>query len=506
MFLYHFSINFFFKGLLITIHAMGKKQRVISRLKPAPYTLVDLSTTLKNPQISPATEINNGETTIQLYSTPDLPNNKRGFKYVPCRPNPYLDSILYSTTDLPPYYVHWSYFDRSPEMFVNENMTIVGTQNNDGWRSSRSNVGIREGTWYIEYKIINGIKDQAVTETENDRSNSRIQDNIELSRSVTPTQSSNNGNYNMNLSSHVRMGIARREASLEAPVGFDGYGYGIRDIDCEKIHLSRRSEITNDNSNNNKFKGLNNENLKIGDIIGLLIELPSMELQKKIARSMILEETLSDPKSVNEESSYNKTKRLQNSFIEKGIEREMIPIKYKGELFFEQYEYTNSKAMEHLLNPVTVFGEHAIPDKERFQPAKLPNSSITLYVNGEKIGKPFENLFAFLPPASEQRMARTGGSKVSHNKKQPDESFIIDHDDGELGYYPMVSCFRGGAVEINSSNNIWKTPPDLKESISKGEVKPYGELVKHKTVNEYVFDLVDNAVNTYLDKKELELL
>lgn len=465
---------------------MVKKQRVIPRLKPVPYTLRDLSTTLKQPQLSPATTINNGQSRkIQLYSTPDLPNNKRGFKYVPCRPNPFLDSSLYSTTDLPPYHVHWSYFDRSPEMYVDEKMTTVGTLDTNGWRSSRASVGIREGSWYIEYKIINGIDEKAREKTNNEYNSNDNDNNNETSRSVTPM-------HNMNLSSHVRLGIARREASLEAPVGFDGYGYGVRDINCEKIHLSRRSESFN-------------EDLKIGDVIGILVELPDMKTQRELAQSMIMQETLSDPKF--NEPSVNNTDNnniIENSFLEKGIERDMIPIKYKGELFFEQYEYTSSKAMEHLLNPVTVFGERAIPDKERFQPAKLPNSSMTLYVNGEKKGILFENLFAYLPPASEQRMARTGGSKVSH-KKQKDDAFIVDHDDGELGYYPMVSSFRGGAIEINSSTKIWEIPQDIKDKIANGDIKPYGTRIKSFITEEYMSDLIDNTVNRYLDKKELEL-
>lgn len=462
---------------------MAKKQRVIPRLKPVPYTLADLSTSLRQPLLVPATVINNGHRDIQLYSTPDLPNNKRGFKYVPCRPNPYLDSVLYSTTDLPPYSARWSYFDRSPEMFVDPGMTLVGSQESDGWRSSRASVGIREGSWYIEYRIVSGICDL-------ESGDSTERQGSELSRSVTPMHS------NMNLSSHVRVGIARREASLEAPVGFDGYGYGIRDIGCEKVHLSRRNEIKDG-------EHVCSSDLKVGDVIGILVELPNIETQKKIAREMIIEKTLSDPQFDGTVTNTSDSKQLQNSFIEKGVEREMIPIKYKGELFFEEYEYTSSKTMEHLLNPVTVFGERAIPDKEKFQPAKLPNSSITLYVNGERRGTPFENLFAFLPPASEQRMARN--TSKGSSKKSREESFIVDRDDGELGYYPMVSCFRGGAVEINASGEVWQTPEDLKEKFERGSTKPYGDRAKYKIIEEYVYDLVDNAVNTYLDKKETAL-
>ena len=38
---------------------------------------------------------------------------------------------------------------------------------------------------------------------------------------------------------HVRFGWARREAPLDAPVGFDGYSYSITDIRFETMHRSR---------------------------------------------------------------------------------------------------------------------------------------------------------------------------------------------------------------------------------------------------------------------------
>lgn len=463
---------------------MAKKQKVIPRLKPVPYTLNDLSTTLKQPQLVPSTTVKSKEDSklVQLYSTPDLPNNKRGFKYMPCRPNPFFDSILYSTTDLPPYSARWSYFDRSPEMYLSKDVTIVGTQDCDGWRSTRATCGIREGKWYIEYKIINGITNQ-----DNDYDTDYAND-TRKSRSTTPM-------IGGNLDPHVRLGIARIEASLEAPVGFDGYGYGIRDINCEKIHLSRRSEIKSNNQNECNTK----IDLKNGDIIGILLDLPNITVQKEIAKSMIKQKTLSNPQE--NKINFTASKTVTKSFIENGIEREMIPIKYKSELYFEEYEYTGSKTMEHLLNPVTVFGEHAIPDKERFKPAILPNSSITLYVNGVKMGTPFKNLFAFLPPASEQRMARSNNKTL----KKSQDDFIIDRDDGTLGYYPMVSCFRGGAVQINSDVNVWLTPEDLAEQFDSGVIKAYGKRFNDRIIEDYVLDLFDDTINKYLDKREKEL-
>lgn len=42
---------------------------------------------------------------------------------------------------------------------------------------------------------------------------------------------------------HARMGWARREASLDVPVGFYGYSYGITDIRFETIHRSRFGKL-----------------------------------------------------------------------------------------------------------------------------------------------------------------------------------------------------------------------------------------------------------------------
>lgn len=175
---------------------MAKKQKVIPRLKPTPYELNDLITTLKQPQLVPSAKLYTKDCdTIQLYTTPDLPNNKRGFKYTPCRPNPLLDSSLYSTTDLPPFTAHWSYFDRSPDILVDEDMAIVGCQEGDGWRSVRAEYGLREKRWYIEYEIISGIPkvggDESINNNADSRSHTPV---IEAGSSVA----------------HVRVGIARR--------------------------------------------------------------------------------------------------------------------------------------------------------------------------------------------------------------------------------------------------------------------------------------------------------
>ena len=56
---------------------------------------------------------------------------------------------------------------------------------------------------------------------------------------------------------HVRLGWARRESPLNAPVGFDGYSYGLRDVGGQRIFLSRASDY--------------GEAFQPGDVVGMYI-------------------------------------------------------------------------------------------------------------------------------------------------------------------------------------------------------------------------------------------
>ena len=120
---------------------------------------------------------------------------------------------MYSTTDVPPYHVCASLFDRSSGILFSNDLKSITTA--QGWRSSRTNVCIREGSYYFEFKILNS-----------------------------------------NEKSHVRIGVGRKEASLEAPVGFDGYSYGLRDVDGQFMTISRRQKLCIENG------------FKTGDVIG----------------------------------------------------------------------------------------------------------------------------------------------------------------------------------------------------------------------------------------------
>lgn len=275
-----------------------------------------------------------------------------------------------------------------------------------GYRMARANVGVREGRWYWECKIVSGIRP------------------ANLDSSIVNGQDDGG---------HVRIGWARREASLDTPVGFDAYSYGLRDVLGQKVHMSRPKDFMP-----------SNESFCEGDVIGLEINLPSLNLHRKVV-----------------EGIYNKavdiTDDLDTSLFgeSSNIIRDRVPIRYKSHLYFEQFEYHPTKDVEELMNPTPVVStaspaslQPPPPDPNHPLPAlrTLPFSSIRIYKNGQLVGTPFTDLLAFLPPASKplnQVGAREG------------------LDDGMLGYFPAISVFRGGCAEANFGPDFWFPPPDL---------------------------------------------
>ncbi|KAK3063000.1 transcription factor, contains a PHD finger motif, partial [Teratosphaeriaceae sp. CCFEE 6253] len=130
----------------------------------------------------------------------------------------------------------------------------------------RANVCAREGTTYYEIKVHKGVPP------------------------VGPDADAQGPQP------HVRFGFARREAPLDAPVGFDGYSYGITDLRFETMHRSRPAKFFNPPKRKGKgaSKALHgaapipiqlapeDQHIKEGDVIGVELVLPSLILHQKI--------------------------------------------------------------------------------------------------------------------------------------------------------------------------------------------------------------------------------
>lgn len=324
-------------------------------------------------EFKPASQQHNG------FHNVDVPlNTRQGFMYRPCRPNPLLNVLKFATADIPPYKTCLGLFDRSSLALLSGDCTKVTTER--GWVSARANVAMTEGRWFFEFRIV---------ESDDTR--------------------------------HVRVGIGRREASLEAPIGFDGYGYGLRDKTGDKVHLSRP-------------KPFMDEGFQAGDVIGIVVELP------------------------------------EGPFMD--VSRSQVAMRYKSNLYYEKFDYVATKPMDHLLNPVTVFGEKAIADANSWRPETLSGSKMTVYKNGKLMGTCFEDLYSFLPPNSE----------LTNNKFNREGKYV---NNGSLGYYPTLSVYNGGVAELNAGPGF-----DFKPELDDG-VRPLYQLYDQSIADDILWDLVD---------------
>ncbi|ANB12704.1 Bre2p [Sugiyamaella lignohabitans] len=364
---------------------------VVPRIRPPPLQPNDLRAVPHRPAQQPAEVLNGDNGSLPaMFMTEDHPHNKRGFRYIQCSGNPSLSSVLYAIAEVPPYAARVSYEDRSSQVFISDDALTVTS--NQGFRSARANVGIREGQWYFEVKIVRA----------NDPSDKSAPD------------------------AHVRLGITRREASLEAPAGHDAYGYGLRDVGGEKVHCSRPQSFMN-------------ESFKSGDVIGLYINIPRTDAPGKL--------------------------------IPPDISRDRIPIRYKGQLYFETLDYIPTKSMDELILPKTLYNKKR-KDSEKFVPATIPGSYIQVFKNGKDMGIAFEDLIEFLPP---------------HCQFQKNMA-ARDADDGQAGYYPTISVFRGGMARFNFGPNF-EYPIENTGLVYKPLSMRYDEQI----ADDIVYDLIDQV-------------
>lgn len=335
--------------------------------------------------------------------------NKKGYHYLHCIADPaFPSSFYYRQTEPEPYGPHISFEDASTHMYFDKSGRHVTTDK--GFRMARANVAVREGTWFWECKITRGILKKSDATSKN-------------------ASSGKDAAYQPESHGHVRLGFARREASLDAPVGFGAYSYGLRDVAGQKVHLSRPKDFFPPG-----------EDIREGDVIGLEIRLPSEHLHRKIVQGQY------NP-AVDLEEEEEPVLEATN------IIRDRIPIRFKAHIYFEKIDYHMTKELEDLMNPSPVGSSGQAGNRSNDEPnpnhavpalRTLPKSYIKVYKNGVLMGTPFTDLLAFLPPASKPQ-AQVGAREGK--------------DDGMLGYYPAISVFRGGAVEANFGPDFWYPPP-----------------------------------------------
>ena len=386
----------------------------------------------------------------------EIINNRKGFRYTTAIADPIFPSSFYNRqSECEPYGARISYEDASAQVLFSNN--AVSTDK--GFRMGRANVGAREGRWYWECKILSGIKPPDDTGITGDAGG------------------------------HVRLGWARREATLEGPVGFDAYSYGLRDVSGQKVTRSRPADFA--------FTDLCE-----GDVIGMELTLPSLSLHRKVVDGVY-------NKAVDTSDDLDPAASAEAP----DIIRDRVVYRYKTHLYFETFEYQYTKPLEDYMNPTPLPANAAsdvdppYPNNPIPQLRTLPFSSIKVYKNGQLLGTPFTDLLAFLPPASKpnaQFGAREG------------------HDDGMLGYYPAISVFRGGSVETNFGPNFSYPPEELVKSEdvkmdgtaesdsnipiagSKSRLRPMSERFDEQIAEDVVYDIIDEVDFWALDGGDSE--
>jgi COMPASS component BRE2 len=319
--------------------------------------------------------------------------------------------------------------DSDRNIHFDSTFRIVG--NDKGWRMSRANVFAREGSLYYEVKIMKGIPQDSTADAE-------------------PATSAH---------PHVRMGWARREAPLDAPVGFDGYSYGITDTRFDTMHRSRPGKFLPPSKSKPKSKKQQQQQpqqsspdtpleiLRENDVIGLLITLPPLPLHRKVVAG-----------------TYNPAVDFSYAPDPNApppdIIRDRIPLIYRGAAYFEQNEYQPTRTMIQYSDraPSNIVVDRPHPNHSESALRSLPGSSFVVYKNGIKAGTAFEGLLSFLPPASAP--GNVQGARQGM-------------DDGSLGYYPAVSVFSGGMAEVNLGPRFWCPPAEL---VLEGQDEPLQDV------------------------------
>lgn len=212
-----------------------KPVKDLSVLSPIRYRLPSPKPTDFDPPKAPTLILASEKAGKPFYETTEHVFNRKSFRYTNAIVDPAFPSSQYHrSSETEPFGARIDFKDAGSHVVFDEQMLAASTEK--GFRMARANVGAREGRYYWECKILSGIK-------------------------ADPLENETNG--------HVRVGWSRREGSLEGPVGYDPYSYGIRDVGGETVHMSRP-------------KAFANADFCEGDVMGLEIMLPSLALHKKI--------------------------------------------------------------------------------------------------------------------------------------------------------------------------------------------------------------------------------
>jgi COMPASS component BRE2 len=275
--------------------------------------------------------------------------------------------------------------------------------------------------------------------------------------------------------------------------------------------------------------------LNVGDVVGLMITLPPLQVHKKVVEGSFNPADYPDlkcgpavikPKKtatgkkaakppVKSKEGENGTTKLSSREVlrvqlnsvmglsappDMDIIRDRNPFIHKQMTYFECPEYTphvdlgrnTLNAKNKSVNSETGKRYDLLtephPNHELPHLRTLPGSKIEMWVNGKYHGVVWENLFAFLPPAS------------SIEKSNRTTLVSGEIDDGLLGYYPAISHYTGGAVECKFDGPWWYGYTN--DGPARANCRPIGQRYQEQIIEDFVSDMVDEIYQEQLYKDQ----
>jgi COMPASS component BRE2 len=366
---------------------------------------------------------------------------------------------------------------------------MLALNGESGHFTTKANVFAREGTYYYETKIISTAEIKELSTEPLAITQGRM-------KSITDTGRGS-----------LTIGFARREHHYGQPLGSNRYSYGVKTAASSNMYgnASFQSQFFT-------IKPNNPGQLRDGDVVGLMITLPSLDIHQKVAKGTFDHATDApdlkigprDLKKSGKSASKGKGRKKAapvpppdetpmpgpNAPPVVDIIRDRYPVYYKGNIYHESSEYTTNTydmsavpmetSKKATINPATgkpwdlITDVHPNCEVPHFR--TLPGSKIEMWLNGEYQGVVFEHLLAFLPPCSY--------IEPSGAKKQIKEPY----DDGSLGYYPAISSYRGGSCAVKFDEPFWHGIPK-----DRPEAKAFGTRYAEQIAQDFVNDMVDQV-------------
>jgi COMPASS component BRE2 len=425
------------------------------------------------------------------------------------------ESLYFHTAQASPHYARWS-DENHPQCAVEGlkncfTKDMLGKTGEMGSYTTRANVFAREGQFFFEAKILS----QAPPGRE--RPDTALADSQHQERS-----SINRGG--------IRVGFCRREHHWSETMGGNAYSYAVV---C-RCGTGREYGNVRFNTTMHHLSGQGAQDpgdLVPGDVVGLMITLPPLEVQQKVVEGTFNPSDYPDlkcgpanikaRKGTGTKKTAKPAQKSKDRETESGrpkddvgrksglrtelraplkavsgliipphidIIRDRNPFLFKGLAYYECPDYTphpdlsrptlnaKSKSVNAETGKKYDLTSDPHPNHELTHLRTIPGSKIELWVNGRYHGVVWEHLFSFLPPAS------------SIEKSSRTSVINGDIDDGLLGYYPAISHYTGGAVECNFDGPWWCGYQDGPE---RPQCRPIGERYNEQIVEDCVSDLVD---------------